>query len=150
MGHTTQAGVDLLGFGPSAISELRGSYAQGQRELGAWEAAVANDGVATSRGHRLSPDDIERRFIIGRIMCLGELTAAEFEAEFGRPFAASYAAELAALAPLVADGLVALSDDGSLSVTPLGRLLIRNVAMVFDAYLAQQREAGRPIFSKTV
>ncbi len=150
MGHTTQAGVDLLGFGPSAISELRGSYAQSQRDLGAWQETVESAGVATLRGHRLSRDDIERRFIIGRIMCLGELRAAEFEQEFGRAFAVGYAQELTALEPLVADGLVERSDDGGLRITPLGRLLVRNVAMAFDAYLPQQRDAGRPIFSKTV
>jgi len=150
MGHTTQAGVDLLGFGPSAISELRGSYAQSQRDLGAWHEAVATTGVATLRGHRLSGDDVERRFIIGRIMCLGELRAAEFEAEFAKPFAAGYARELAALEPAARDGLVECSDDGSLRVTALGRLLVRNVAMAFDAYLPQQLGAGRPMFSKTV
>ena len=42
------------------------------------------------------------------------------------------------------------ADDGSLRVTPLGRLLVRNVAMVFDAYLGDQRKTGKPLFSKTV
>jgi oxygen-independent coproporphyrinogen-3 oxidase len=150
MGHTTQAGVDLLGFGPSAISELRGSYAQNQRDLGAWHAAVEAAGFATLRGHALTRDDTERRWIIGRLMCHGELRAAEFEAEFGREFARAYAAELAALEPALHDGLAQRAEDGSLSVTPLGRLLVRNVAMAFDAYLPEQREAGRPMFSKTV
>ena len=48
------------------------------------------------------------------------------------------------------DGLVLLADDGSLHVTPIGRLLVRNVAMVFDAYLTDQRREGRRMFSKTV
>jgi oxygen-independent coproporphyrinogen-3 oxidase len=150
MGHTTQAGVDLLGFGPSAISELRGSYAQSERQLAPWEAAVRARGLATMRGHRLTPDDLERRFVIGRILCHGELRAAEFEREFGRAFAAAYAAELASLDGAVQDGLLAIEADGSLRLRPLGRLLVRNLAMAFDAYLPAQREAGRPIFSKTV
>jgi oxygen-independent coproporphyrinogen-3 oxidase len=150
MGHTTQAGVDLFGFGPSAISELRGGYAQSERGLEAWEEAVRTRGLATLRGHRLSADDRERRFVIGRILCHGELRAAEFEREFGRPFAAAYAGELASLAGAEADGLVAVGADGSLRVTPLGRILVRNLAMAFDAYLPAQREAGRPMFSKTV
>jgi oxygen-independent coproporphyrinogen-3 oxidase len=150
MGHTTQAGVDLLGFGPSAISELRGSYAQNQRELAAWHEAVESAGLATLRGHALSQDDLERRWIIGRIMCLGELRAAEFEAEFGHRFAEAYAAELAGLEAPATDGLVERDTDGSLLVTPLGRLFVRNLAMVFDAYLPQQQRAGRPMFSKTV
>jgi oxygen-independent coproporphyrinogen-3 oxidase len=150
MGHTTQAGVDLFGFGPSSISELRGSYAQSYRGLKEWQQAVFDGGLATMRGHFLSRDDVERRWVIGRIMCHGELRAEEFEAAFGRPFAERFAPELAELDPLIADGLVTRAEDGSLAVMPLGRLLVRNVAMVFDAYLAEQRKAGKPIFSKTV
>jgi oxygen-independent coproporphyrinogen-3 oxidase len=150
MGHTTQAGVDLIGFGPSAISELRGSYAQNFREPQSWQEALEREGVATLRGHVLSPDDLERRWVIGRLMCHGELRAGEFEEAYGRPFASHYARELGALAPAIADGLVELAADGSLRVTALGRLFVRNVAMVFDAYLPEQQRAGRPIFSKTV
>jgi len=150
MGHTTQAGVDMIGFGPSAISELRGSYAQSQRDLSDWEAAVETRGVATMRGHILSDDDVERRWIIGRIMCHGELRADEYTAEFGHDFATRYASELAALAPAEADGLVTRDASGSLKVTPLGRLLVRNLAMHFDAYLPEQQKSGKPMFSKTV
>jgi oxygen-independent coproporphyrinogen-3 oxidase len=150
MGHTTQAGVDLFGFGPSSISELRGSYAQSYRGLKEWQQAVFDGGLATMRGHFLSRDDIERRWVIGRIMCHGELRAEEFKAAFGSPFAERFAPELAELDPLIADGLVTRAEDGSLAVMPLGRLLVRNVAMAFDAYLAEQRKAGKPIFSKTV
>lgn len=150
MGHTTQAGVDLLGFGPSAISELRGSYAQSYRDVPSWQKAVETEGLATMRGHRLSRDDVERRWLIGRIMCHGELRAEEFSDAFGRPLAEAYAAELRHLDPAVDDGLVERAQDGSLRVLPAGRLLVRNVAMVFDAYLAAQRESGAPMFSKTV
>ena len=150
MGHTTQAGVDLLGFGPSAISELRGGYAQSERKLAEWEAAVRTRGLATMRGHRLTVDDRERRFVIGRILCHGELRAPEFAREFGRSFAEAYARELASLSEAARDGLIAIEADGSLCVTKLGRLLVRNLAMAFDAYLPTQREAGRPMFSQTV
>jgi oxygen-independent coproporphyrinogen-3 oxidase len=150
MGHTTQAGVDLLGFGPSAISELRGGYAQSERALAAWEQAVRTGGLATMRGHRLTADDRERRFVIGRILCHGELRADEFAREFGRPFASAYARELASLSEAASDGLVEIASDGSLRATALGRILVRNLAMAFDAYLEAQRESGRPMFSRTV
>jgi oxygen-independent coproporphyrinogen-3 oxidase len=150
MGHTTQAGTLLLGFGPSAISELRGGYAQSFRNLERWEEAVLARGLATMRGHSFSADDLERRWIIGRILCHGELRAAEFEAEFGGGFRERFARELGSLAPAIADGLLRLEPDGSLLLTPLGRLLVRNVAMAFDAYLPEQQRAGRPIFSRTV
>jgi oxygen-independent coproporphyrinogen-3 oxidase len=150
MGHTTQAGVDLIGFGPSAISELRASYAQSQRALDDWQAAVRERGLATMRGHHLTHDDSERRWAIGRLMCHGELRAEEFEATFGERFASRFARELEQLAPLADDGLVECARDGSLALTPLGRLLVRNVAMVFDAYLAEQKHSAQPMFSRSV
>jgi oxygen-independent coproporphyrinogen-3 oxidase len=150
MGYTTQAGTTLLGFGPSAISELPRSYAQNERELEAWDAAVRERGLATLRGHRLTPDDVARRWVIARILCRGGLSAGAFAARFGRPLRAAFGPELAALAPLEADGLVALAADGSVHVTPLGRLLVRNVAMAFDAHLAAQRASGERLFSKAV
>jgi oxygen-independent coproporphyrinogen-3 oxidase len=150
MGHTTQAGTLLLGFGPSAISELAGGYAQSFRDLGPWEEAVQAGGLATMRGHVFTPDDLERRWVIGRILCHGELRAEEFAAEVGSSFRERFARELASLAPAVADGLLVLEPDGSLRLTALGRLLVRNVAMAFDAYLPEQQRSGRPIFSRTV
>ena len=83
-------------------------------------------------------------------MCHGELRADEFEAGFGRPFASAYAHELKELEEPAADGLLTLGEAGSFSLSPLGRLLVRNVAMVFDAYLGEQRRGSRPLFSKTV
>jgi oxygen-independent coproporphyrinogen-3 oxidase len=150
MGYTTRAGTQLLGFGPSAISELGASYAQSQRELAAWQAAAGAGHLATLRGHALGRDDLERRWVIGRLMCHGELRADEFEAAFGQPFASRFAPELQQLEPFLVDGLIERATDGSLVVTPLGRLLVRNIAMVFDAYLADQRKGEKPMFSKTV
>lgn len=149
MGYTTQADTELIGFGPSAISELAASYAQSQRELGAWETAVRDHGLATMRGHALTDDDRARRFAIARIMCQGRLPAADYEREFGEPFARRFAAELARLAPLQADGLVVLDAQG-VELTPLGRLLVRNVAATFDAYLPEQLQAREPRFSRSV
>jgi oxygen-independent coproporphyrinogen-3 oxidase len=150
MGHTTQAGVDLIGFGPSAISELRTCYAQSDRDIAQWEKAVTQRGLATLRGHRLSQDDRERRWVINRLMCHGELRADEFESAFESPFATRFAPELKRLQPMIRDGLVELGSDASLRVTALGRLLVRNVAMTFDAYLADQQNLSKPMFSQTV
>jgi oxygen-independent coproporphyrinogen III oxidase len=150
MGYTTQAGVDVVGFGPSAISALRGSYAQSERDLGAWESAVRSHGLATKRGHRLTQEDLRRRWIIEGIMCQGELCADEYAAHFGGNFAADYSAELRALGPLAADGLVEIDVSGTLRTTALGRLLVRNLAMRFDAYLGEQQRVGSPLFSKAV
>ena len=150
MGYTTQAGLALIGFGPSAISELPESYAQSHREHGEWEPAVAAHGLATLRGHRLSADDLARRAVIQRLMCLGEVHAADHASRGGPAFRERFAPELARLRPLEDDGLVSVAPDGSLVVTERGRLVLRNLAMVFDAYLEATPAAGRPRFSQTV
>jgi oxygen-independent coproporphyrinogen III oxidase len=151
MGYTTQAGLALVGFGPSAISELPASYAQSQRELADWEAAVEAHGLATFRGHALTPDDVARRAIIQQLMCLGEVRAADHETRGAAPFRERFARELERLRPLEEDGLAALAPDGSVRVTERGRLVLRNLAMVFDAYLGEQPTAAdRPRFSQTV
>lgn len=150
MGYTTHAGLDLLGFGPSAISELSRSYAQSHRDLPDWEGRVLAGRLATLRGHALTEDDLERRFVIGELMCHGAVRARDFQARFGASLARRFPAELASLEPMATDGLVTLGADGDVTVSPLGRLVVRNVAMAFDAYLPAQRAAERPLFSQTV
>jgi oxygen-independent coproporphyrinogen-3 oxidase len=150
MGYTTRAGTDLVAFGPSGISELRECYAQSQRELEPWDSALRAGRLATLRGHWLSEDDRDRGYAIARLMCRGELGAADFARDRGAGLRTRFASELARLAPLAEDGLVELDGDGTVRVTGLGRLFLRNVAMVFDAYLPAQERGGRPLFSQTV
>jgi oxygen-independent coproporphyrinogen-3 oxidase len=150
MGYTTQAGVDLLGFGPSAISETREAYAQSARDLDAWSRAVEAGDLATLRGHRLGGEDRRRSWLIGRILCTGRVDPTEYRAYFGESFAERFAPELADLVPLARDGLVSIEADGGLALRPLGRLLARSVAMRFDSYLAPPRDGERPRFSQTV
>jgi oxygen-independent coproporphyrinogen-3 oxidase len=150
MGYTTQEGVDVLAFGPSAISELGDAYAQSQRELGAWQDAVTEGGLATLRGHVLTDEDRRRSWLIARIMCHGTLRASDYGERFGGELARDCAEELERLKPLIADELVSVDAEGNLEVLPTGRLLVRNIAMAFDAYLPEQQLGDQPMFSKTV
>lgn len=150
MGYTTKVCGDLIGFGPSAISEYGGDYAQSHRSLSDWEQAVANHGLATFRGHSLSEEDHRRGWVISQIMCAGRVSAADYRARFDRSFCDDFAAELEGATAFIEDDLVARDPDGSLSATATGSMLLRNLAMLFDAYLASQRDTGKPIFSKTV
>jgi len=134
MGYTTRAGLPLLGFGPSSISETPSSYAQSARDLVGWQERVEGGRLATVRGFRHAREDLARRYVISRIMCLGDLDAGEYCRRFSRPFASSYPEELASLRPMERDGLLTLEADGSLCLSFLGRLLSRNVAAVFDQY----------------
>jgi oxygen-independent coproporphyrinogen-3 oxidase len=146
-GYTTKAGADLLGLGVSSISGIGRAYAQNFRDVKDYYAAVDRQVLPTMRGIRLTDDDVIRREVISRILCHCVLHKSEIEAEFGLSFDGYFPAELSALRPLEDDGLVELSPD-TISITPLGRIFIRNVGMVFDKYLRIPRE--KPVFSRTL
>jgi oxygen-independent coproporphyrinogen-3 oxidase len=148
-GYTTKAGADLYGMGVSAISSLGEAYAQNRREVPAYEAAVAERGLATMRGYRLSADDLIRRGTIGRLLCHTVIHKHEVEKEFAISFDRYFAPEMQRLEDFHADGLVSLSPD-EIRATSLGRIFIRNVAMTFDSYLQDQQMDRRPLFSKTL
>jgi oxygen-independent coproporphyrinogen III oxidase len=148
-GYTTKSGADLYGMGVSAISSVGESYAQNRREVPAYQEAVTERGIATMRGYRLSADDVLRRAVIGRLLCHTVIPKREVEREFSILFDEYFAAEIARLAESAADGLVILDRD-EIRVTPLGRIFIRNVAMVFDRYLEEQKMDQKPLFSKTL
>jgi len=126
---------------------VAGSYAQNVKTEGEYRAAVAeNGGLATCRGLVVSPDDRLRRDVIHGLMCDFRLDKGEIGRRHSIDFDRYFEAELESLLPLAADGLVELAAD-HLEIPPLGRLLVRNVAMAFDAYLAK---APAVAYSRTV
>ena len=148
-GYTTKAGADLYGMGVSAISSIGEAYAQNRKELPGYQETVASRGIATTRGYRLSQDDLLRRAVIGRLLCHTLISKQEVEREFSIAFDAYFAPELEQLQESRDEGLVIL-EPNQIRVTPLGRIFIRNVAMVFDRYLREQQMDQRPLFSKTL
>jgi oxygen-independent coproporphyrinogen III oxidase len=148
-GYTTKAGADLYGMGVSAISSIGSAYAQNRREVPAYESTVTSRGIATMRGYRLSDDDLLRRAVIGRLLCHTVIPKREVERDFSIFFDEYFAPELAQLANSRDEGLVTLERD-EIRVTALGRIFIRNVAMIFDRYLREQQMDQKPLFSKTL
>jgi oxygen-independent coproporphyrinogen-3 oxidase len=148
-GYTTKAGADLYGMGVSAISSVSACYAQNDRDVAPYRDRIERRGIATMRGYRLTEDDLLRRTVISRILCHGVLHKSEIEQEFGINFDETFAPEIERLTPFVADGLLEL-EDGLLRTTLLGRIFIRNIAMIFDPYLEKQKLESRQLFSKTL
>jgi oxygen-independent coproporphyrinogen-3 oxidase len=148
-GYTTKAGADLYGMGVSAISSVGASYSQNDRDVATYRKLIEGRGIATVRGYRLTADDLLRRTVINRILCHGVLHKSEIEKEFGIEFDKAFAPELDRLAPFVTDGLLDVDGD-VIQTSLLGRIFIRNVAMVFDPYLEKQKLDSRPLFSKTL
>jgi oxygen-independent coproporphyrinogen-3 oxidase len=138
MGFHTHAGTDMVAFGITAIGDVGGTYLQNQHRLSRWEEEVREGRLPVQKGYRRTPSDLRHGGIIQSLMCNG------------RAEARLTPQELAALAPLVEDGLVELGE-GGLALTPLGRLFVRNVCLVFDEHLGKAPAgARRPRYSRTV
>ncbi|MGV3525702.1 MAG: oxygen-independent coproporphyrinogen III oxidase [Candidatus Sericytochromatia bacterium] len=145
MGYTTQAGTDLYGLGMSSISEIDGHFLQNHRDLSVYENTLAAGHLPIQRGMVLSADDHLRKAVIEQLICNGYLDFSELGQRFGIDFPTYFAQELIACQSLAEDGLLHLSTR-HIDVLPRGQILIRNVCMLWDAYLSKQ-PAG---FSKTI
>ncbi len=145
-GYSTHAECELLSLGVSAISELGDSYCQNYRDLDQYYDALDRNELPIWRGLRCSADDELRRDIIMQLICHFHADFAVIEKRHNIQFKKVFARELERLQEFVDDGLVVVHEDG-IEVTPLGRLLIRNICTVFDRYLADMAE-GR--FSKLI
>ncbi len=146
-GYSTQADCDLIGFGVTSIGYVGGGFFQNRKDMDAYAESVESGEFPVFRGYILSDEDHLRRQVIMRLMCDFALDYARFETAFGINFREHFADGLSDLKEMASDNLVDLRDDG-LTVLPAGRLLIRNVAMVFDEYLQKKKEGTS--FSKVI
>jgi oxygen-independent coproporphyrinogen III oxidase len=150
MGYTTRPAADSVALGISAIGDVHGAFAQNHKTLARYYQAIDEGHFPIERGYLVTADDRVRRYVITQLMCNFHLDLNDVSARFDVTAAEYFAAELAALrAPggPVSDGLLEIGED-SLTVTPRGRLFVRNVCMAFDRYLAAHE--GRPVFSRTI
>jgi oxygen-independent coproporphyrinogen-3 oxidase len=145
-GYSTRGGADIYAFGMSAISQANGFYWQNQKDLPAYYGSLDAGKLPYHRGYVMTEEDQIRRTTIMRLMCDLGLDYAAMSKALGIDFKEHFAAEIESLEDMEADGLVARGEE-SLTVSDLGRLLIRNIAMRFDAY-ANVRKENR--FSRTI
>jgi len=145
-GYSTRGGADIYAFGMSSIAQADGVYWQNHKQLPDYYADLDQGRHPIARGYLLTEDDKQRRETIMRLMCDLGLDYAAMSQRLGFDFESHFEPELSSLADLEADGLVEKTSAG-LNVTDLGRLLIRNIAMRFDAYLPSESEQR---FSKTI
>ena len=134
MGYTTHVDSDLVGLGVSAISHIGATYSQNARNLGGWQGAIDEGRLPVFRGIGMSEDDRLRADLIDQLMCRGEIPVRALERRYTIDFHAYFRDALVRLRPMVDDGLVRVEPD-RIAATPQGRLLLRNIAMCFDAYL---------------
>jgi oxygen-independent coproporphyrinogen-3 oxidase len=145
-GYSTHSECDLIGIGATSIGMVGDSYAQNLKGLEEYYAAIDAGKLAIFRGVGLDRDDKLRRDVITRLICHFELAMSTVEQAHGIVFNDYFANELTDLAGMQADGLLTLQG-GRIEVQPAGKLLIRNICMVFDRYL---REKQNQRFSRVI
>ncbi len=145
-GYSTHADCDLIGLGVSSIGKVGDSYSQSVKELSQYYARLDQGLLPVHRGYRLSEDDRLRREVISDLMCHGRIDFGKFEARYGIDFNEYFADALAQLREHVRDELLEIHPD-RLLLLPAGYLMMRSVAMAFDAYLGGEQKGN---FSRTV
>ena len=136
-------------MGITGISQLRNAYAQNVKTTGDYEAALDGGGLPIAEGIRLNADDQLRRYVITELMCNNRVLKDRVQERYGVDFDSYFPDHAERLRPFIEDGLVTLASD-RIQVSEAGRLVIRNIAMNFDAYLDLPVEGAKPIYSRTV
>ena len=145
-GYSTHVNCDLIGMGVTAIGHVCDNYSQNVRKLEDYYEKIDAGLLPLERGVELEPDDLLRREIIVQLMCHFVLDIEMLEQKWRFNFATHFKEEIAELENLQKDGLLTL-DQGTLRILPAGRMLVRNVCMVFDRYL---RSGSGGNFSKVI
>ena len=146
-GYSTHPESDMIGLGVSAIGRVGPTYYQNLKTLDDYCASVEAGRLPVMRGMELTADDLLRRSLIQSLMCHSRVSIESIEIAHLVDFKRYFAAELADLQRLEADGLVELQPDW-ITVTPRGRLLVRTICMVFDRHLRER--AARATYSKVI
>jgi oxygen-independent coproporphyrinogen-3 oxidase len=146
-GYSTHSDCDLVALGLSSIGKIGPTYSQNYRELEDYYGALDRDVLPIMRGMELSDDDLVRRAIIQALMCHFELSKESFNKSYKIDFDQYFSVELKELREYEREGLLQISPQ-FIKVTPKGRMLIRNICMVFDKYLRTRQEHA--LYSKVI
>ena len=147
-GYSTMAGADVYALGVSAISQFENIYAQNIKDLKGYYAAVDAGTAATHVGYRMTPDDHIRKATIMQLMCNLEIDKSDISKRFQIDFDDYFKSEIPKLKRFISEGLLENRPD-KIRTVGSGILIIRNIAMCFDAYLERMMKE-KPVFSKTV
>ncbi len=147
-GYTTKGGADLIGVGLTSIGEGADYYAQNFKEMDAYEEAIDAGKLPYERGVALHEDDRIRQYVIMELMSNFRLDIGRFEKLYNVKFGSYFADALEELKPFEADGLITITPS-LIECSSTGTLLIRNIAIPFDAYM-KRHASNTKTFSKTV
>ena len=147
-GYTTKGGANLIGIGLTSIGEGKKYYAQNTKDMKLYEHLIDSGKVPFERGVKLTNDDFLRKAVIMELMANFHIDIQRVEKEHKIDFKDYFAEALMDLEEFVEADLVTI-DNNQIKVSTTGTLLIRNIAMVFDAYMKKYTKNDKS-FSKTV
>jgi oxygen-independent coproporphyrinogen-3 oxidase len=147
-GYTTKGGANLVGIGLTSIGEGSRYYAQNTKDMKVYEEALDAGRLPFERGVNLSDDDFLRKAVIMELMANFSIDMKRVEQEHNIKFDEYFADALEALQEFVEADLLKIENQ-KISVSTTGTLLIRNIAMPFDAYMKKYAQSKKS-FSKTV
>jgi oxygen-independent coproporphyrinogen III oxidase len=149
-GYSLNIAEDMLGLGVSAISQLGDFYLQNERDLATYYEAIDQGRPTVYRGFRISREDKLRRFIIMSLICELKLDITECNRCFGVDFHHKFRNEIDRMRQMETDGLLRIGTEEIL-ITDQGRPFLRNICMLFDAYLKPRADdAPTTTFSATI
>ncbi len=136
-GYSTQAGLDILALGPSAISRRAGQFAQNVKDTKVYQESLANDQLPIVAGYLSTAEDLRRSWVIQQLSCAQPVLFDHYWQRFARHFEQDFAELWPRLETLQQDGLIVMQPE-RISVTPVGRYLLRAICVLFDAYFEPQ------------
>ncbi len=149
MGYSVQSAPDMIGLGMSSIGYVDNGFYQNHSKLNSYKEMIADDNFSVFRGMKLSDDDLMRQYVITHLMCNFRMNFSEFHNKFGIKYSDYFANEHDGLTQFVDDKFMEICDV-QLTVTPLGRTFVRNIAMTYDAYLSGSEGGKKATFSRTI
>lgn len=147
-GYSTKAGCDVYAFGMSAISQFSSVYAQNVKTIKDYSERINSGKLATHLGYRMTDDDHIRKDVINDLMCHLVIDMSAVSQKYSLNFDDYFKNALIKLKPFEEEGLVSFSNR-KIEVAEFGKLVIRNIAMCFDAYM-DLLQGSKPVFSRTV
>ncbi|RZV34106.1 MAG: oxygen-independent coproporphyrinogen III oxidase [Chromatiales bacterium] len=146
-GYSTHRQCDLIALGVSGIGGIGNMFAQNAVSTIEYEEIIERGELPIKKGLLVDDDDLLRAAVIQDLMCYDNLSYDDFSARHKVDFREYFKNEIEKLDVLEDDGLLELTDAG-ITITPQGRLLLRNIAMTFDRYIDLEENDNR--FSKAI
>ncbi len=148
-GYSIAKAQDLIGLGVSSISNVGAVFAQNAVQLDHYYRALDANQLPIVKGVVSSREDALRRDIIQQLSCYRTLDIGALEEQYGFQFAEHFKDALPALCQFEQDGLIERDGWKRLRISARGSLLLRNICMVFDAYL-QNAGVLKSVFSRAI